>query len=157
MKTATAPAGSKSTGPHTVDMQEWVAFAPFEQLLNMEIVEAVDGTAMLRMPFYRDFAQGIGYMHGGVLASLADTAVMIAIKTLLTPGTRFATVSMQMDFIRPVKQGMVTAKSRVIERDGRLIKGEAVLYDDEQQSVLEFSSVFKLARRQPALENGGED
>ncbi len=146
----------RSTGPHTVKMREWIAFAPFEQLLNMEIVASKDGSATLRMPFYQDFAQGMGYMHGGVLASLADTAVMIAIKTLLGPGTRFATVSMQMDFLRPVKQGMVTAKSEVVERDGRQLRGRAVVYNDDHEPVLEFSSLFKIARRQPAEENGGE-
>jgi len=156
MQIKPATVAHRSTGPHIVNMREWIAFAPFEQLLNMEIVAAVDGTATLRMPFYRDFAQGMGYMHGGVLASLADTAVMIAIKTLLGPGTRFATVSMQMDFLRPVKQGMVTAESEVVERDGRQLRGRAVVYNDDHEPVLEFSSLFKIARRQPAVENGGE-
>jgi hypothetical protein len=32
-------------------MDGWISCAPFERLLNMEIVEASDGQAILRMPF----------------------------------------------------------------------------------------------------------
>ena len=34
-------------------------------------------------------------MLGGVLVSLADTAVVMAIKSVVTPGTHFATIAMQ--------------------------------------------------------------
>ena len=73
------------TGPHTFDMEGWISCAPFERLLHMEIVEASDGRATLTMPFLIDFAQGAGLLHGGALVSLADTAVVMAIKSL-APG-----------------------------------------------------------------------
>ncbi len=72
-----------STGPHRVRLEQWISCAPFERLLNMEIVEAKDGHAVLTMPFFYDLAQGAGLMHGGALVSLADTAVVMAIKSLL--------------------------------------------------------------------------
>ena len=111
------------TGPHQVDLAEWIDCAPFEQLLKITIVEAKDGTARLTMPFERQFAQGKGLLHGGALVSLADTAVVMAIKSLLAEDTHFVTVSMETRFLRPVRQGVITALARVDRQEGRTLWG----------------------------------
>jgi uncharacterized protein (TIGR00369 family) len=135
-----------STGPHQFELERWISCAPFERLLHMNIVEALDGRATLTMPFLLDFAQGGGLMHGGALVTLADTAVVMAIKSILDEGTHFATISMETKFLYPVKQGIVTARARVAHREGRSIEGRAILYNEEERSVLEFISHFKIAR-----------
>jgi len=137
------------TGPHRFEMDSWISCAPFEQLLNIEILEASDGQAILTMPFFVDLAQGAGLMHGGALVSLADTAVVMAIKSLVTSGTHFATISCETRFLYPVKKGNVTAKARIAEMDGRLVKGQAVVYNDKNLPVMEFSAVFKIAKDCP--------
>jgi uncharacterized protein (TIGR00369 family) len=112
----------------------------------MEIVEASEGRATLRMPFFLDYAQGAGLMHGGALVSLADTAVVMAIKSIVPSGSHFATISLEAKYLRPVKKGIVTAKAAVTHREERTLKGEATLYDEEERAVMEFSSTFKIAR-----------
>ena len=136
----------RSTGPHQFTMEGWINCAPFERLLSMEIVEAVDGRATLTMPFFVELAQGAGLMHGGALVSLADTAVVMAIKSLVSPQTHFATVSLESKFLYPVKQGVVTAKAEIIKQQGRMIQGQATVYNDEARPVLEFASTFKVAK-----------
>lgn len=137
---------SGATGPHRFEMSEWISCAPFERLLKMTIVEAADGRAKLTMPFLIDYAQGAGLLHGGALASLADTAVVMAIKSVIEPLSHFATTQMECRFLHPVKKGVVTAEAEVVSRDGRQLRGKAVLYDDEGKAVLEFCSTFKIAR-----------
>ncbi|MFL7794522.1 MAG: PaaI family thioesterase [Anaerolineae bacterium] len=137
---------AQETGPHQFEMEGWISCAPFERLLHVEIVEAADGRATLRMPFLVDFAQGAGLMHGGALVSLADTAVVMAIKSILPPQTHFATTALEARFLRPVTRGTVTAEARVVSREGRTLQGRATVYDEAQMSVLEFSSTFKVAR-----------
>jgi uncharacterized protein (TIGR00369 family) len=88
----------ESTGPHHFAMEGWISCAPFERLMHMKIVEASGGKATLTMPFLIDFAQGAGLLHGGALVSLADTAVVMAIKSALPPQTHFATISLKLGF-----------------------------------------------------------
>jgi uncharacterized protein (TIGR00369 family) len=135
-----------SKGPHRFTMDGWMSCAPFERLLHMDIVEAADGRAILTMPFLVAFAQGGGLMHGGALTSLADTAVVVAIKSVVPPKTHFVTVSLESKFLRPVTQGIVTAKAQVLRQDERTLKGEATLYDESDRSVLAFFSTFKIAK-----------
>jgi acyl-CoA thioesterase len=136
----------ETTGPHRVQMESWISCAPFEKHLQMEILEAKDGNAVLTMPFFLQLAQGGGLMHGGALASLADTAVVMAIKSILPPQTHFATISMQSKFLYPVKEGVVTARARVEPFEERTLQGSATVFNQEERAVMEFISVFKIAR-----------
>lgn len=134
------------TGPHTFDMEGWISCAPFERLLHMEIVEASNGRATLTMPFLLDFAQGAGLLHGGALVSLADTAVVMAIKSLAPAHTHFATISLEAKFLYPVKRGVVTARAKILKQEGRILQGQATVYNEEERPILEFSSTFKVAK-----------
>ena len=135
-----------STGPHQFNMTDWISCAPFENLLKMEIIEASGGKAVLRMPFFIQLAQGAGLMHGGALVSLADTAVVMAIKSIIPPHSHFGTISIETKFLYPVKEGIVTAKAEVVEHEGRILKGEAVVYNKDEKPLIEFKSTFKVAR-----------
>jgi uncharacterized protein (TIGR00369 family) len=127
-------------------MDGWISCSPFEQLLHMDIVQASDGQATLTMPFHLEFAQGAGLMHGGALVSLADTTVVMAIKSVVPPETHFATISLASKFLYPVKQGIVTAIGKITKREGRVLWGQATIYNETHKAVMEFWSTYKLAK-----------
>ncbi len=136
---------SESTGPHVVKLKNWISCAPFEQLLNMKIIIAENAKATLTMPFYHDYAQGAGLMHGGALCSLADTAVVMAIKSILAPQTHFATISLSSKFLYPVKKGNITARAEAKIEGERTIRGSATVYNEDKRPILEFHSLFRIA------------
>jgi uncharacterized protein (TIGR00369 family) len=142
-----------ATGPHDVVLKEWISCAPFESLLKMKIMEAENAKAVLTMPFLYEFSQGAGLMHGGALISLADTAVVMAIKSRLSPETHFATIHAESKFLYPVKKGIVTAKAKAEFDDERTIHGTATVFDESGQPVLEFHSTFKIAKHPQIKKN----
>jgi len=127
-------------------LPEWIAPAPFERLCGLEIVEAAEGRAVLRLPFRVKLAQGAGLLHGGAVTTLADTAVAMAIKSLLPEGSHFATVEMTTRFHAPVRRGTVEARARVVRFEGRDLEGEAEVYDEKGTLAASFHSRFRLAR-----------
>ncbi len=137
---------SAKTGPHIFDMPAWISCAPFERLLNMEIQEAKNGKAILSMPFLQELSQGAGLMHGGALVSLADTAMAMAMKSILPPMTHFATIKLESSFKKAVTKGYVKTVAEITSRDDRIIHGKAIVYDEEEQEIMHFSSVFKIAK-----------
>ncbi len=137
----------ESLGPHKVVLEQWISCAPFEKLLNMEILEANNGKSVLTMPFYYKYAQGAGLMHGGALIALADTAVAMAMKSILEENTHFATIDANVKFLYPVKKGIIKAFAEINKSDlERIYNGKAELFNDENIKVLEFQSSFKIAR-----------
>ncbi len=136
------------TGPHVVKLDKWISPAPFEKLLNMTIHKSEKGEALLSMPFYYQYAQGAGLLHGGAIISLADTAVAMAMKSVLEENTHFATIEVNARFLYPVKKGMVKAYAKVTpdSEKERIFNGIAEVFNEEKIKVLDFSSVFKIAR-----------
>ncbi len=100
------------------------------------------------MPFAVKLAQGEGVVHGGALVALADAAVAMAIKSLLPPGTIFATAELISRFLAPAREGRLTATASVSGPLGRTFHGEAAIIDAEGREVAQFSSVFRVARGQ---------
>lgn len=143
---ATRERQQQDTGPHTLVMDTWISCAPFERLLHMDILEASDGKAVVAMPFLVQFAQGAALMHGGALTSLADTALVMAIKSVLPAGTNFMTVHAEIDYLRPVRHGRVSASARLVSRDGRKIFGEASVTDEDGEKVAAFAATFVVPR-----------
>jgi len=132
--------------PLPFQLPAWIACAPFEEYLGMRVEEAKEGRAVLTMPFKVKLAQGKGLMHGGAVTSLADTAVAMAIKSLLPEDSHFATVAMELKFHAPVRGGFARAEARVTERDERNIHGVAEVFDENGVKVATFTSHFKVKR-----------
>jgi uncharacterized protein (TIGR00369 family) len=128
-------------------MDSWISCAPFEKLLNMDIVKAKNGKAVLKMPFLLEYAQGAALMHGGALVALADTSVVMAIKSILEPNSHFATIKLESEFLYPVKKGIVTAYAEVSKGNNeRFFLGKSEIFNEEQKKVMQFTSIFKLAK-----------
>jgi len=130
--------------PLPFQLREWISMAPFEEYLGMRIVEAADGRAVLSMPFKVKLAQGAGLMHGGAITALADTAVAMAIKSLLPDGTNFVTTDISLKFHAPVRNGVAQAVARVTAREGKALKGEAEVFTENGVKVATFNSVFRV-------------
>lgn len=134
------------TGPHQVTLERWISCAPFEKLLGIEILEARNGQSYLTMPFVHQLAQGKGLAHGGAIVALADTSVAMAIKSILPPDSRFGTISLNAKFLGPVTKGVLAVRAEVKLLDDQLVQGNAMVSDEEERLVMEFSAIFKLGR-----------
>ena len=59
-------------------------------------------------------------VHGGAIAALADAAMGIAFGRTLLDHEDFSTIEMKVNFLRPVKEGLITADAKVLERGLRI-------------------------------------
>lgn len=133
--------------PLPFELPRWIACAPFEEYLEMTIEEASGGKALLTMPFKVKHAQGMGLMHGGAVTSLADTAVAMAIKSILPEGSHFVTVELGLSFHAPIHGGMVRAEAEAEIQDERTIKGVALVFDENGVKAATYTSIFRLMRQ----------
>jgi uncharacterized protein (TIGR00369 family) len=99
------------------------AFAdvPFAQFLGIKLGRLKRGEATLQLELRDEMKRNNGFAHGGVVASLADTAAAFAILTLLEPDQTTTTVDLTIHYLRPLLQGQITAEARVIRAGRRII------------------------------------
>src|SRR5579862_7337391 len=84
------------------------------KLFGYELESIGRGTAVMTMRVRNRHLQIHGVVHGGILASLADTAGAMAAYPMLPKGTRLATVEMKINYLEPVDRGPIKATSTVL-------------------------------------------
>jgi uncharacterized protein (TIGR00369 family) len=58
----------------------------------------------------------MGTLHGGVIATLADSAMGFAFASTLAADESFATLEMKVSFLRPVWRATLTAAAKIVHR-----------------------------------------
>jgi acyl-CoA thioesterase len=97
-----------------------VESAPYYQLLQITLEQIDVGFARFRMPFRKELTQAYGVVHGGAIATLADTAVAFAMMTLIQPGEKVTTVEFKINFLAPVAGDEMIGEARVLNKGKRL-------------------------------------
>lgn len=117
------------------NLRQMVANAPYYQLLKISLEEIGEGFARFRLPFRQELTQGFGVVHGGAIATLADTAVAYALLSLVQPGERVATVEFKINFLSSVTGGDLIGEARIINKGERLALGEMVVRDEKGKII----------------------
>ena len=119
---------------------------PFAHLLGIELGEMKRGAATLHLMMRDDLRQNNGVIHGGVVASLVDTAAAFAILTLLKPSETTTTIDLTVHYLRPLLQGRVTAKAHVVRAGRRvLVISIDVFNEDTSLAATALTSFIKLS------------
>ena len=74
----------------------------------------------------------MGTMHGGIVATLVDTAMGCAVFVdACPPTTTFTTLELKTNYVRPIAQttGVVHAEGRVVHLGGNVATTEATVND----------------------------
>jgi len=79
--------------------------SPFLQSLGVTLVKRETGQAALHLNVGESHLRTRGIAHGGVIASLLDTAMGIAVATKMPPGCFTVTAQLNVNFIRPAWKG----------------------------------------------------
>jgi len=95
----------------TVDIEalrERIAGNEFHERHDLQIREAEPGRAVLAIPGQEWLTNLSGDMHGGVLATLIDTASALAIRTTFEDhwNVGLATTDMNISYVRPAREGV---------------------------------------------------
>lgn len=104
---------------------------PFYRLLNMKIEEVRENYARLSIEIDKKHTQLLDTVHGGVIASLADSAAAWAIFGSNGLNGAPVTVEMKINFLKPVKSGKVVAEARNIHEGSRIFVSDVEIKNGE--------------------------
>jgi uncharacterized protein (TIGR00369 family) len=104
---------------------------PISGLLNFHLVEVENGRAVFEgIPEFRHY-NPIGSVHGGIAATLLDSALGCAIFSTLHKGDTWTTLELKLNFVRPMTKdtGPVRAQGHIIHRGRTVATSEGDLKD----------------------------
>lgn len=99
--------------------------------------------AVLKLPYREQITNGSGTVHGGILATLADTAVAFALATNFDGKMGFATADLTIHFLRRAR-GDVWAHGRILKKGRRVNVGDVEILDTQGQTVARALTTFLL-------------
>jgi uncharacterized protein (TIGR00369 family) len=104
---------------------------PIMQLLNFGFQEAEAGRVVFHVEPAEYHYNPIGMVHGGLAATLCDTAMGCAIHSSLPAGAGYTTLELKINFVRPLTAatGLVLCEGKLINVGGRVATAEARMTD----------------------------
>lgn len=129
------------------DMRERVEASPFHASLGISVESAEEGSVTLRFEATPAHANLHGTVHGGVIATLADTAAGLAVRSAMSdPGGAHASVHLDVQYLAPATTGTLHAAGRVVKLGGRLAFTEATVVDDAGEMLARAQVTVALSR-----------
>jgi len=99
---------------------------------SLKSVEA--GAVEIALPYRDDLTQQKGFIHGGILGMIADTACGYAAFSLMPAGGSLVTVEYKMNILKPGR-GALVAQGKVIRPGRTLTVARAEVYADDGSHV----------------------
>ena len=106
---------------------------PIAVLMGMWIAGVSEGRVVFALEPAEYHYNPLGTVHGGVMATLLDSALGCAVQSMLPAGTSYTTIELKVNYLRPItaQTGTVYCEGKIIHLGGRIATAEARLTDAE--------------------------
>lgn len=122
---------STSTSAGDPRLADLMAFArqavPYWKTLGIELCALEAGKSRFEVTFSPALGQG-EVMHGGVVASLVDSACALAALSRVWPGDWVTSITMNVSYLKPVSGGRIAAEGACLRVGRNLVFCEAKVW-----------------------------
>ncbi len=112
-----------------------VSFAqqPIMNLIGARLSLVKPGVVEITLPYRADLAQQHGYLHAGVVATIADSACGYAAFTLMPAGSNVLSVEFKVNLLRPAQGVEFVTRAEVIKagRTLTVVRADVFGIDDK--------------------------
>ena len=111
---------------------------PIAVTLGMLPVEVSEGRAVFAAEPAEYHYNPIGLVHGGLAATLLDSATGCAVQTTLPVGVGYTTIELKTNFVRAMTRdtGRVLCEAEVVHRGGTIATAEGRLFAEATGKLL---------------------
>ena len=125
------------------------------QFLGFKLTEWKDGFARLEMPVRAEHRNTVGYLHGGVIASLLDIAGAVSGSHGISQEFVSVTINLNCNYMAPHQAETVIAEGELIRTTKTLFFAQAKLLDPENNRLCATATgTYKRQERQSEVPVG---
>jgi uncharacterized protein (TIGR00369 family) len=117
------------------------------ELIGAELASVAPGAVEIRLPFRDDLTQQKGFVHGGVIGMIADSACGYAAYSLMPADCSLVTVEYKLNILAPATSAL-SARGEVVKagRTLTVTRGEVYAEDGTQIALMQ-QTLMMLAGR----------
>ncbi|HXY73106.1 MAG TPA: PaaI family thioesterase [Actinomycetota bacterium] len=123
-------------------LRRHVESSAFHAWAGFELVSVEVGIVEMALDLEPHHLNPGGILHGGMVATLADTAIGLAVRSALPPDRTHVTAQLNVHFLEKVGGGRVRALGRAVRVGGRMGYGEGDVVDEDGRLVARASGTF---------------
>jgi uncharacterized protein (TIGR00369 family) len=97
------------------DIEGSFARQPIMNLIGATLSLVEPGVVEITLPYRADLVQQHGYLHAGVIATIADSACGYAAYSLMPAGSEVLSVEFKVNLLRPAQGETFVARAEVIK------------------------------------------
>ena len=108
------------------------------RLIGAELSRVEPGLIEITLPYRPDLAQQHGYLHAGIVTTIADSACGYAAYSLMPPKSEVLSVEFKVNLLRPAKGEKFLAVAEVVKAGKTLtvVRADVFGIDEEDQREL---------------------
>jgi acyl-CoA thioesterase len=115
--------------------------------LGMRTVATEDGSATVEMTATEDMANHAGFVHGGMISALADSAMGRSLRTVKPGVARAMSFDLKVNFINAAKIGQtLRAKGHVVHTGRRTMVADCRIEDGDGRLIATASGTFAVTK-----------
>jgi acyl-CoA thioesterase len=118
-------------------------FHPYGELIGLTFTKLEKGYSQCTLSIEEKLMNPHGYLHGGVMYSMADTGMGAALYSLLKENESCATIEVKIAYFKPVSNGVLVCNTKVIHK-GRSISALDSEITNNEQLVAKASGTFSI-------------
>ena len=107
-------------------------------LIGATLTRVEPGVVEITLPYRADLAQQHGYLHAGIVTTIADTACGYAAYSLMPPDSEVLSFELKVNLLRPAKGEMFLASAEVVKSGKTLtvVRANVFSFDQTEQRTL---------------------
>ncbi|MCH8010236.1 MAG: PaaI family thioesterase [Chloroflexi bacterium] len=133
-------------------MTKVIEMTPYMVHLGMELVDASDSYAKLKLRYQDENSTAAKALHGGAIASLIDTTGAMAAWTtaeVATPKYFGSTVGVTVNYLSAVIGQDCFAEGRVLKRGKEVIYSEVRVTNEDGKLCAQGTVIYRIIEREP--------
>lgn len=108
------------------------------RLIGAELTSVGPGIVEITLPYRVDLTQQHGYLHAGIVTTIADSACGYAAYSLMPPNSEVLSVEFKVNLLRPARGEMFLASAEVVKTGKTLtvVRADVFALDHTEQRTL---------------------
>jgi len=117
-------------------------------LIGAQLAAVEPGTCEIALPFRDDLTQQKGFVHGGIVGMIADTACGYAAFSLMPAGCSLVTVEYKINILAPGR-GALVARGEVVKAGKTLTVARAEVHAEDGRHVASMQQTLMMLANTP--------
>jgi len=131
--------------PNPEYIQELISIvntSPYPDHMSMRLSSIALDMAVIKLQIGRRHLQPYGIVHGGVLATLIDTATFWAVFMRVPENAGLVNIDLKLNYLQPVESGLLTAEGHAIRSGNSISYAEASVLDENGERIAHGTSTL---------------